>query len=195
MPNTIYEVCSESNASHKITSKRYTLERWCKNIYFEDGYSLSKSFWARTAQINYLTGRASQSALEAATPSNPGYDGGALFQRRTRQGCQKSARIKLLVDNMLGETAMLIIQMNFTKRAVKDKKTTKRRKSPPTSWLPSPPLYGKSGGKTVNTASFKKALATSQPIFKPKSPKSSSQDRFLWRGEETDSTGTSFWDF
>jgi hypothetical protein len=131
------------------------------------------------AQINRLTGRASQSALEAATPSNPGYDRGALFHRRARQGCQKSARIKLLVNNMLGETAMSSIQMNFIKRAVKDEKTTKRRKSPPTSWLPSPPLYNKSGGETVNAASFKKALATSQPIFKPKSPISSSQDRFL----------------
>ncbi len=86
---------------------------------------------------------------------------------------------------------MSIIQTNFIKRAIKDEKTTKRGKSPPKSWLPSPPLYSKSGGKTVNAASFKKALAMSQPIFKPKSPISSSQDRFLWRGEETDSTGAS----
>ncbi len=70
----MYEVCSESNAPDKITYERYTLERWRKNIYFEDGYSLSKSFWVCTAQINHLTGRASQIALEAATPSSPGYD-------------------------------------------------------------------------------------------------------------------------
>jgi hypothetical protein len=96
---------------------------------------------------------------------------------------------------MLGETAMLIIQTNFIKIAVKDEKMTKRQKSPPTSWLPTLPLYSKSGGETVNAALFNKALATSQPIFKPKSSISSSQDRFLWWGEETDSTGASFRDF
>ncbi len=90
---------------------------------------------------------------------------------------------------------MSIIQMNLIKIAVKDEKTTKQRKSPLTPWLPSPPVYSKSGGKTVNAASFKKALASSQPVFKPKSPISSSQDRFLWRGEKTDSIGTSFRDF
>jgi hypothetical protein len=76
--------------------------------------------------MNRLTGRSSQSALEAATPSSPGYDGGAHFHHRARQGCQKSARIKLLVDNMLGEKAMLIIQANFIKIALKDEKMTKR---------------------------------------------------------------------
>ncbi len=64
----MYEVCSESNAPDKITYERYTLERWRKNIYFEDGYFLSKSFWVHTAQMYRLIGRASQSALEAATP-------------------------------------------------------------------------------------------------------------------------------
>ncbi len=162
------------NAPDKITSEGYTLERWRKNIYFEDGYSLSRRF----AQINRLTSRASQCALEAATPSSPGYDGGAHFHRCARQGCQKSARIKLLVNNMLGEKAMSIIQTNFIKIAVKDEKTTKRRKSPPTSWLPSPPLYSKSGGETVNAASIMKALATSQPIFKLIRLISSSQGRF-----------------
>jgi hypothetical protein len=57
----------------------------------------------RTAQINRFTGRASQSAVEAVTPSSLGYDGGVHFYRRARQGCQKSARLKLLVDNMPGE--------------------------------------------------------------------------------------------
>jgi hypothetical protein len=88
------------------------------------------------------------------------------------QGCQKSARIKLLVNNMLGEKTMLIIQTNFIKIAVKDEKTSKRQKSPLTLWLPSPSLYSKSGGKTVNAAS-------SQPIFKPKSQISPSQGWFL----------------
>jgi hypothetical protein len=78
------------------------------------------------AQINRLTARACQSALEAATPSSPGDDGSAHFHHRTRQGRQKSARIKPLVDNMLGEKTMLIIQMNFIKIAGKDVKTSKR---------------------------------------------------------------------
>jgi hypothetical protein len=122
------------------------------------------------AQINRLTGRAGQSALEAAAPSSPGYDEGAHFRCHARQGCQKSARIKLLVDNMLGEKTMMIIQTNFTNIAVKDEKMPNRRKRPSTLWLLSPPLYGKSGGKTVDAASFKKALATSQTIFKLKVP-------------------------
>ncbi len=80
-------MCSESNAPDKITYERYMLEMWRKNIYFEDDYFLSKSFWARMAQMNRLIGRASQSALEAATLSRPGCDGGAHFHRRARQGC------------------------------------------------------------------------------------------------------------
>ncbi len=79
---------------------------------------------------------------------------------------------------MLEEKAMSIVQANFIKIAVKDKKMIKRRKSPPTSWLPSPPLYSKSGGETVNAASITKALAISQPIFKPIRLISSSQGRF-----------------
>jgi hypothetical protein len=35
----MYEVCSD-----KITSQRCTLERWRKNIYFGEDYSLSGSF-------------------------------------------------------------------------------------------------------------------------------------------------------
>ncbi len=181
--------------NHKITSERYTLERWHKNIYFDDGYSLSKSFWARTAQINRSTARASQSALEAATPSSPVYDGGVHFHCHSRQGCQKSLRIKLLVDNTLGEKAILNLQTNLIKIAVKDEKTSKRRKRPLTSCSPLLPLYSKSGRESDDAASFKKALTMFQPIFKPKSPMSSSQDRFLWRGEETDSTAASFRNF
>ncbi len=171
------------------------LERWRKNVYFGDGYFLSKSFWVRLAQINRLISRASQIALEAATPSSVGYDWGMHFRRRACQGCQKLARIKLLVDNMLREKAMSIIQENFIKIAVKDEKTSKQRKRPLMSWLLLPPLYSKSGGKTVNAASFKKALTTSLTIFKPKSPILLSQGRFLWRGEETDSVGVSFRNF
>jgi hypothetical protein len=156
---------------------------------------LSLKAFERTAQINHFTGRASQSAVEAATPSSPGYDGGAHFHRRARQGCKKSARLKLLVDNMPGEKKISIIQTNFIKIAVKDEETSKRRKRLPTSQLPSPPLYSKSGGKTFNAASFKKVLTTSQPIFKPKCPISPSQGRFLRRGKELESTSASFWDF
>ncbi len=43
------------NAPDKLTSIQYTLHRWRKNKYFGDGYSLSGSFLARTAQISRLT--------------------------------------------------------------------------------------------------------------------------------------------
>jgi hypothetical protein len=62
-------------------------------------------------------------------------------------------------------------------------------------WFPSPPLYTKSGGETIKAASVKKALATSQPIFKLESPISLSQGRILWKDKETDSAGVSFQDF
>jgi hypothetical protein len=77
------------------------------------------------AQMNRLIGRASQSALETATPSRSGYDGGAHFHRRARQGCQKSARIKTLVDNTYGDKTLSIIQIDFIIRAFKDEKRPK----------------------------------------------------------------------
>jgi hypothetical protein len=70
-----------------------------------------------------LTGRASQSALEAATPSSPGSDGGAHFRRYARQGCKKSVGIKLLVNNTFGDNILSIIQTNYIIKAVKDEKT------------------------------------------------------------------------
>jgi hypothetical protein len=42
------------------------------------------------------------------------------FRRRARLGCQKSVRIKLLVNNMLGKKAMSITY--FIKIAVEDEK-------------------------------------------------------------------------
>jgi hypothetical protein len=78
------------------------------------------------AQINRLTGRASQSALEAATPSSPGFDGGVFFHHRcARQGCEKSTRIKMLVDSTYGGKTLSIIQIDFIIRAVKDEKRPK----------------------------------------------------------------------
>jgi hypothetical protein len=71
---------------------------------------------------------------------------------------------------MLGEKTLLIIQTNFINIAVKDEKMPKRRKRPPTSWLPSPPLYSKSGGKTVNAASFKKVWLRPSRISSRKVP-------------------------
>jgi hypothetical protein len=70
------------------------------------------------AQINRLTGRASQSALEATTPSSPGYDGGAHFHLYAHQGCKKSAGMKLLVNNMFGDNILSIIQTNYILKAV-----------------------------------------------------------------------------
>jgi hypothetical protein len=68
--------------------------------------------------MNRLIGRVSQSALEAATPSRLGCDGGAHFHRRARQGCQKSARIKTFVDNTYENKTLSIIQIDFIIRAV-----------------------------------------------------------------------------
>jgi hypothetical protein len=75
--------------------------------------------------MNRLIGRASQSALEAATPSRPGCDGCAHFHRRAHQGCQKSARIKKLVDNTYENKTLSIIQIDFIIRSVKDEKRPK----------------------------------------------------------------------
>ncbi len=61
------------------------------------------------------------------------------------------------------------------------------------SWMLS--LYKKSGSETSNTASVKKAQATSLPILKPKSQILLSEGRFLWKDEAPDSAGASFWDF
>jgi hypothetical protein len=44
-------------------------------------------------------------------------------------------------------------------------------------------------------SSIKKALAMSQPIFKPKNPMSSFQGWFFWNDEKPDFASTSFWDF
>jgi hypothetical protein len=61
------------------------------------------------------------------------------------------------------------------------------------SWLPSPPLFRKSGGETVNAVNTRKAQANSQPIFfKPKSRVLSSQDWFLCKEDDPDYTATSF---
>jgi hypothetical protein len=65
------------------------------------------------AQSNRLTGRASQSSLEATTPSSPGYDGGAHFRLYGHQGCKKSAGIELLVNNMFGDNILSIIKTNY----------------------------------------------------------------------------------
>ncbi len=73
-------------------------------------------------QIGRWTSRAGQSALKTATPSSPGYDGGAHFLRRAHQGSKKLARIKILVDDMYGDKTLSIIQTNPIIRAVKDEK-------------------------------------------------------------------------
>ncbi len=119
--------------------------------------------------------------LRNSYPSNPGNERGVHFCRRAAW-LQKSARIKLLVDRTFGDKSLSIIQRNCSIKAVKDKKMPKWWKGSPILWLPMLPLYSNSGDKTVDAASVKKALATSQPIFKPKRPRQSSQGRrtFYW---------------
>ncbi len=99
------------------------LERWTKNKYFGDSYLLAGRFWVNlSAQISCLTGRAGQSALETATPSNLGYNRGTHFCRTKSQGCKKSTRIKMLVVNMFGDKTLSIIQTNFIIKDVNDEK-------------------------------------------------------------------------
>ncbi len=59
---------------------------------------------------------------------------------------------------------------NVTKMTEDIKNLTKMTKGLLTMWLLSLGLFRNSGGETVNTAFIKKTLATSQLIFKPKSP-------------------------
>jgi hypothetical protein len=101
------------------------LQRWRKHKYFRDIYSLSGSFWGQTAQISCLTGRASQNAFKTTTPSCLSYDGGGHFYHSTCQGCKKSAKIQLLVDNTFGDKTLLTIQTNCIIKAVKDQKMAK----------------------------------------------------------------------
>jgi hypothetical protein len=96
---------------------------------------------------------------------------------------------------MYGDNTLSIIQTNFIVKDVQDEKRPKWQKRPQTSWLTSPLLYSTSSSKTADAASVKKALATSQPIFKPTGPISSSQGRFLWRGKDTGSSSTALRDF
>ncbi len=65
---------------------------------------------------------------------------------------------------MSGDKTLLIFQTNCNIKAVKDEKLLRGL---PMYWLPSLPLYNKSGGKTVKAVSVKKALVMSQAIFKP----------------------------
>jgi hypothetical protein len=125
-------------------------------------------------------GRQSQpKRLIYCDPSNPLYDRGTGIHPHTRQGCKKSAKIKLLVDNTYGIKTPLTIWTNYIIKAVEEEKITKKTKGPPTSWLVSPPAFRKSGGKTsMQLPSVKMDLATSQAIFKPKSPILLSQVRF-----------------
>jgi hypothetical protein len=60
-------------------------------------------------QINHLTDRAGQSAMEAATPSSPGYNGDAHFCRRTHQALWTVGDIRLPAGalNLRGKHATL----------------------------------------------------------------------------------------
>jgi hypothetical protein len=72
-----------------------------------------------------LDGRTGQITLYTVTPSNLRYDRGDGILHRTHQGCKKSARIKLLVNNTNGIKALSIIQTNYITKTIKDEKITK----------------------------------------------------------------------
>jgi hypothetical protein len=108
------------------------LERFCKNEYDRDSYSLFSSFRSQPALISCLANRASLNAIDAATPSSPIYDGGAGLYQRTCQDCKKKlARIKLLVNSACGKKTPSIIQTNCIIKTVKDKNITKMTKRIP----------------------------------------------------------------
>ncbi len=63
------------------------------------------------------------------------------------------------------------------------------------SWLVWPLRFRKFGGKTIHAASVKKALATSQPIFKLTSSILPSQGWFLWKDDDPGYAAASFQGF
>ncbi len=58
-----------------------------------------------------------------------------------------------------------------------------------------PPLFNNFSSETVNLAYIKKALAKSQLIFKPKSPRLLSEDRFLYKDNAAVHAATLVQDF
>jgi hypothetical protein len=66
--------------------------------------------------------------LRTATTSSQSYDRITHFHCRGRQGCQKSARIKLMDHNTFGGKILSPIQTNYIIKAVKDKKITRMMK-------------------------------------------------------------------
>ncbi len=67
----------------KITSEN---NRGDVKTYILEMAILCLEAFKQAAQIIHLTGRCGQSALETATPSSLGYDGGAHFHCCARQG-------------------------------------------------------------------------------------------------------------
>jgi hypothetical protein len=84
-------------------------------------------------------------------------------------------------------------QTSYIIKAFKEEKTAEMMKGMPTSWLLLSPMYRKSGGETANAASVKKALATSQLIFKTKSSILLAQGWF--EVDDPDNAMASFRDF
>jgi hypothetical protein len=139
-----------------------------------------------------LTGRAGQSALEIATPSSPGYDGGAHFRRYACQSCKKSAGIKVLVNNTIRDhrsSKQIISSKLFKTKNVKMTKCTAELAVAIDATVCM--VWQRNRQRSLP----QEAQATSQPIFKPKRPKSSSRGPVLWKDEETDSAGTSLGGF
>jgi hypothetical protein len=124
-----------------------------------------------------------------------------LWQRRGTlsphsPGLQKVGENKTVGRQHVWGQYPVDFQINYIIKAFKEeKKTAKMMKGMPTSWLLLPLMYRKSGSETANAASVKKALATSQLIFKSKSSILLAQGWFLWEVDDPDNAWASFGDF
>jgi hypothetical protein len=67
----------------------YRLERFLKNKYCGDNYSLPGSFQGRTAPISHLASRVYPTTLKTTTHYNQSYNGGNGFHNHKCQGCKK----------------------------------------------------------------------------------------------------------
>jgi hypothetical protein len=86
------EVLSESNAQIKISFKQNKPEKFRKNNYNGNSYSLFNSFRGQPAPISLLAGRASPSTLEDTIPCWPSYDGGLGISLLRSPELQKACR-------------------------------------------------------------------------------------------------------
>ncbi len=133
-----------------------------------DGYSLSGSFWVHTAEISRLTGRGGQSALQNCHPLQSGLWRRRAFLPPHAPGLQKVGKNKTVGRWYVWGQDPVKHSNKFYHQSCEGRKNAKIKKTTTDALgCHSPQLYAKSGSKSIDVASIKKALATYQPIFKP----------------------------